>query len=65
MYDIHNCDEFNAESILQENIALKKNVHILEVANKQLRTERDLYKQAYLRWSNNPITIFIKKILRR
>ena len=65
MYEVYNSHEFDVDRIFRENIALKKNIHILEVANRQLRSERDLYKQAYMRWSNNWVVRFIKKLLRR
>lgn len=65
MYEVYNGHEFDEDRIFQENIALKKNIHILEVANRQLGAERDLYKQAYERWSNNWVARFIKRIVRR
>ena len=51
--------------LLQENIALKKEIIVLETANAQLKREAETYKSAYERWSNNTVIRLVKKVLRR
>lgn len=51
--------------LVQKNIALKKEIIVLETANAQLKREAETYKNAYERWSNNSVIRLAKKVLRR
>lgn len=53
------------QNLVNENIALKKEIEILEVANAQLLEEMNNYKNAYERYSDMFIIKIIKKILRK
>ena len=53
------------DELLQENLALKKKITVLETANAQLIKERNTYKAAYEKWSGFFVIRFIKRITGR
>ena len=53
------------DELIKENLALKKEITVLETANAQLIKERDTYKAAYEKWSNFFAVRLAKKIMRR
>ena len=57
--------EFDSQSLIDENIALKKEITVLEVANAQLLKEMTNYKEAYERYSNLFIIKIFRKLLRK
>ena len=55
----------DTQNLLNENISLKKEIKVLEVANKQLLEEMQNYKNAYERYSNFFLFRLFKKIFRK
>lgn len=57
--------DFDRQELINENIALKKEIEILETSNAQLDREMTNYKQAYEKYSNMFIIRIFKKLLRK
>jgi len=53
------------QTLLNENISLKKEIAILELSNKQLLKEMQTYKEAYERYSNFFLFRLLKKLFRK
>lgn len=64
-YIIIDESKVNNDRLIQENIALKKTITVLETANSQLKREAETYKAAYERWSNNAVIRVLKKVAGR
>ena len=64
-YIITDESKVNYELLPQEILALKKEIVVLETANKQLKKEAETYKRAYERWSNHAVIRLAKKIAGR
>ena len=62
-YKISYAPKTDSDALIKENIALKKEILVLETANKQLLKDRDSYKFAYERYSSFFAIKFLKKIM--